>query len=208
MSGAVVVAARVRPRVGRADTAEGVDAFDFLGDPNRTIATREGIAHGAKSFMFDSVFPPDSTQQQVFDLMAKPLVDSALDGFNATIFAYGQTGSGKTHTMTGNAKDPGLTPRMVTALFEKISASASTLEFTIRMSYLEIYMERVRDLLNPGNANLAIREDRRPGQPGVYVEGWVQLPAGRPSLSMHGRLGAVIITAPVYSRGAIPNHTP
>ena len=53
------------------------------------------------NFKFDRVFDMESTQKQVYDLAAKPIIDSVLDGFNGTIFAYGQTGSGKSHTMTG-----------------------------------------------------------------------------------------------------------
>ncbi len=72
--------------------------------------------NGAKTFTFDSVFDPASTQEQVFE-ESKRLVQSAIDGYNVCIFAYGQTGSGKTHTIQGSPNLPGITPRAIDELF-------------------------------------------------------------------------------------------
>ncbi|KAI8907371.1 P-loop containing nucleoside triphosphate hydrolase protein [Gorgonomyces haynaldii] len=94
-----------------------------------------------------------------------------MKGYNCTIFAYGQTGSGKTYTMMGDLDDPeqrGLTPRIVQDLFETILKASLDLEFTVQCSFMEIYMEKVKDLLNPVETNLPINEDKLRG---VYVKG-------------------------------------
>lgn len=122
----------------------------------------------AGSFTFDAVFGGDSTQQYIFEQTAAPLVAAALAGVNVTFMTYGQTGSGKTFTMTGSRDDPGITPRVVDAIFRAIEAAPDTSEFTLRVSYMEVYMERVRDLLNPVATNLNIRQD---AVRGIWVEG-------------------------------------
>ena len=73
-----------------------------------------------------------------------------MKGYNGTILAYGQTGAGKTFTMMGNVLDPkdkGITPRIIEKIFDMIVLSSSDLEFTVKVSFMEIYMERVKDLL-------------------------------------------------------------
>jgi kinesin family member 5 len=74
-----------------------------------------------------------------------------MDGYNGTIFCYGQTGSGKTHTMMGDMENEelkGLTPRIIEKIFDTIVNSSSDLEFTVKVSFMEIYMERIKDLMN------------------------------------------------------------
>ena len=84
--------------------------------------------------------------------MAVPTVDGVLNGYNGTIFAYGQTGSGKSFTMEGGSLyDPdtkGLIPRMFEYIFSKIATADPAIEFNIKCSYLEIYMEKICDLLD------------------------------------------------------------
>ena len=92
----------------------------------------------------------DAPQSDVFEYSAKETVDDVLQGYNGTIFAYGQTGSGKTYTMMGpNIEDEqrGMIPRITQQIFDGILASPPTLEYLVKVSYMEIYMERVRDLL-------------------------------------------------------------
>ena len=101
-----------------------------------------------KIFSFDKVFGAYSTQEEVFESMASPIVNETLAGFNCTIFAYGQTGTGKTHTMEGDIsseENSGIVPRSVKAILEQLEASGS--EFTIRVSFLELYNEELQDLL-------------------------------------------------------------
>lgn len=99
------------------------------------------------TFAFDKTFGQDCTQQEVFEEVAIPSVDGVLQGYNGTIFAYGQTGSGKSFTMEGSSlydvQNKGLIPRMFEYLFERIGAADSAVEFTIKCSYLEIYMEKI-----------------------------------------------------------------
>jgi kinesin family protein 5 len=123
---------------------------------------------GDHKFNYDHVFPEHSTQTQVFDYAIAPMVEDVLNGFNCTIFAYGQTGSGKTHTLMGYGKNPGIIPRMVERLFDKMYDSDEDIQFILNISFVEIYLEKIRDLLNPEEDNLRIRE-------GGYKNGiWIQ----------------------------------
>ena len=124
-------------------------------------------------FTFDSVFDLDTTQIDVYNITAKPAVQSVLEGYNSTIFAYGQTGTGKTYTMEGftyNNKDPerGIIQRTIEDIFYFIqSTSNENTKFIIRASYLQIYNENISDLLKPEKKNLQIREDKKKG---IYVD--------------------------------------
>jgi kinesin family protein 5 len=116
-----------------------------------------------KTYQYDSVLRHDSTQKQVYTIAAQPLVKDVLEGYNATIFAYGQTSSGKTHTMEGVIGDPelrGIIPRIVHDLFDIIYNMDTNLEFQIKVSYFELYMEKVRDLLDITKVNLPIHETK------------------------------------------------
>uniref|UniRef100_A0A665T2B9 Kinesin-like protein n=1 Tax=Echeneis naucrates TaxID=173247 RepID=A0A665T2B9_ECHNA len=109
------------------------------------------VIFGGKSYVFDQVFPTNTTQEQVYNTCAKQIVRDVLAGYNGTIFAYGQTSSGKTHTMEGNLHDPqgmGIIPRIAEDIFEHIFAMDENLEFHIKVSYFEIYMDKIRDLLD------------------------------------------------------------
>ncbi|KAB5565239.1 hypothetical protein DKX38_005293 [Salix brachista] len=100
----------------------------------------------SKSYTFDKVLHPDSSQDEVFT-EAEPIIKSVLDGYNACIFAYGQTGTGKTFTMEGDGDTPGIVPRAMEALFKQ--AVDSDHAFLISFSMLEIYMGNLKDLLVP-----------------------------------------------------------
>ncbi|KAI8914766.1 P-loop containing nucleoside triphosphate hydrolase protein [Powellomyces hirtus] len=130
------------------------------------------------TFNFDRVFDWKSTQDHVFSYAASATIDDVMRGYNGTIFAYGQTGSGKTHTMMGDMENEGmkgLTPRIVESIFSTIFSSPPHLEFTVRVSFMEIYMEKIRDLLNPANDNLPIHEEKSRG---VYVKGLLEVFVG------------------------------
>jgi kinesin family protein C2/C3 len=99
-----------------------------------------------KSFEFERVFLPSSTQEDVFNDVSG-LIQSCMDGFNVCMFAYGQTGSGKTFTMEGTPDHRGVNPRSMQMLFERIAQSQKEFSYTISMSMLEIYNESIRDLL-------------------------------------------------------------
>ncbi|KAF9579272.1 hypothetical protein BGW38_004531 [Lunasporangiospora selenospora] len=106
-----------------------------------------------------------SNNEQIYGTSVKNLVQSAMEGYNGTVFAYGQTSSGKTYTMSGNEQQPGITPRAIEDIFKYIRENPDR-EFLLRVSYLEIYNESIRDLLSPESNDLRIHEDKRRG---VYV---------------------------------------
>ena len=113
------------------------------------------VLHGSaeKVCTFDQVFDEESTQQEVFESVGKPLCEHALAGYNTTIFAYGQTGAGKTHTMHGPTSPTdarGLVPRVMEHLFQLQSERQSELRCHCVASYLEIHNETVIDLLDSG----------------------------------------------------------
>ncbi|KAL7806894.1 kinesin domain-containing protein [Trichoderma gracile] len=112
-------------------------------------------------FAFDRVFDDNTTQAEIYEGTTRGLLDSVLDGYNATVFAYGATGCGKTHTITGTAQQPGIIFLTMQELFEKIEERSQEKHTELTLSYLEIYNETIRDLLVPGGskAGLALRED-------------------------------------------------
>ncbi|KAM3846722.1 kinesin heavy chain [Vipera latastei] len=118
---------------------------------------------GGKPYVFDRVFPPNTTQEQVYHACAMQIVKDVLAGYNGTIFAYGQTSSGKTHTMEGKLHDPqlmGIIPRIAQDIFNHIYSMDENLEFHIKVSYFEIYLDKIRDLLDVTKTNLSVHEDK------------------------------------------------
>uniref|UniRef100_A0A8B9RLC5 Kinesin family member 13B n=1 Tax=Astyanax mexicanus TaxID=7994 RepID=A0A8B9RLC5_ASTMX len=114
-------------------------------------------------------------QEVVFQCLGENLLDNAFQGYNACIFAYGQTGSGKSYTMMGSAEQPGLIPRLCSSLFERtIRVVREGESFTVEVSYMEIYNEKVRDLLDPKGSSQALRV-REHKVLGPYVDGLSRL---------------------------------
>lgn len=136
-------------------------------------ATTVVIPGSDQSFTLDRVFPCESTQKSVYDYAAKPIIDAVLKGFNGTVFAYGQTASGKTYTMEGPDTDvidktqQGVIPRMIFSIFEGIYHADENIEFLVKITIVEIYNERIRDLLDPKKENLKIHEDKTRG---VFID--------------------------------------
>ena len=114
-----------------------------------------------QTFGFDRVFDENTTQADVYEATTRTLLDSVLDGYNATVFAYGATGCGKTHTITGTVQAPGVIFLTMQELFERISERNDEKHTEVSLSYLEIYNETIRDLLVPGGSKqgLMLRED-------------------------------------------------
>jgi kinesin family protein 6/9 len=105
-----------------------------------------------RSFHFNQIFDQDTRQEKVFDKVAKDVIDSALEGYNGTIFAYGQTGSGKTFTMTGGVdsyEDRGLIPRTLSYIFNECKQRTESIK--VNISYLQIYQSTGYDLLSEEN---------------------------------------------------------
>ncbi|XP_053937006.1 kinesin-like protein KIF19 isoform X2 [Cuculus canorus] len=114
-----------------------------------------------KTFVFDMVFDHRATQEEVYVSTTKSLIEGVISGYNATIFAYGPTGAGKTYTMLGVDSEPGIYIRTLDDLFKALEATTEEMDYTVSMSYLEIYNEVIRDLLNPSSGFLDLREDSR-----------------------------------------------
>ncbi|CAB1421305.1 unnamed protein product [Pleuronectes platessa] len=123
----------------------------------------ETVVIASKPYAFDRVMGSNTTQEQVYNACAQKIVKDVLDGYNGTIFAYGQTSSGKTHTMEGNLHDTdgmGIIPRIVQDIFNYIYSMDENLEFHIKVSYFEIYLDKIRDLLDVSKTNLSVHEDK------------------------------------------------
>ena len=114
-----------------------------------------------QTFAFDRIFDQNTSQGEVYESTTRNLLDSVLDGYNATVFAYGATGCGKTHTITGTAQQPGIIFLTMQELFERIEERKEEKATEVSLSYLEIYNETIRDLLVPGGSKsgLMLRED-------------------------------------------------
>ena len=148
----------------------------------RKGGSKAGAADGPKTFAFDKSYwsfdkndPNYAGQADLFKDLGAPLLDNAFQGYNNCIFAYGQTGSGKSYSMMGYGKDAGVIPQICKEMFVRIAEMQAdpNVTCTVEVSYLEIYNERVRDLLNPSNkGNLKVREHPSTGP---YVEDLAKL---------------------------------
>ncbi|GLT43281.1 hypothetical protein SLA2020_172430 [Shorea laevis] len=152
----------------------------------REVCAVQNIANKQidRTFLFDKVFGPTSQQQQLYDIAVSPIVNEVLEGYNCTIFAYGQTGTGKTYTMEGGARkkngefpsDAGVIPRAVKEIFDILEAQCA--EYSMKVTFLELYNEEITDLLAPEETSkfiddkskkpIALMED---GKGGVFVRG-------------------------------------
>jgi kinesin family protein 18/19 len=129
-------------------------------------------------YFFDRIFNQYHTTHQVYDKTASPLIESVLRGYNACVFAYGTTGSGKTYTMTGTEDTPGIMYLIIESMFDKIHAKPDK-KYEIRVSYVEIYNEVIRDLLVPNSKDtyLELRDDHLRG---IVISGVNEFSVGQP----------------------------
>nr|XP_046206556.1 centromere-associated protein E isoform X2 [Oncorhynchus gorbuscha] len=165
---AVKVCVRVRPLIEREESAaESAEPVKFYWKTDKKTIHQVDDGNLTKNFSFDRVFNAEETTLQLYQELAKPLVVSAVEGYNGTIFAYGQTSSGKTFTMMGSSLTPGVIPLAMEDVFQTIK-NCPKKEFLLRVSYLEIYNETVTDLLcdNWKRKPLEIREGNNKN---VYV---------------------------------------
>nr|XP_006816577.1 PREDICTED: kinesin-like protein KIF18A-like [Saccoglossus kowalevskii] len=142
---------------------EATDSF-FHGKRIRNILQKK---NKDMRFAFDRVFDASSTQQEVYENTTKEIIDGVLNGYNCSVFAYGATGAGKTFTMLGSPESPGVMFNTMVELYKRIDSIKEEKTCNIAISYLEVYNENIRDLLNPGMP-LAVREDSTKG---VVVSG-------------------------------------
>lgn len=151
----IKVVCRIRPQSDAETKAGGSIVVKF--------PSNETVIHSGRAYTFDRVFKPSASQELVYTEAAKPIVSDVLAGYNGTIFAYGQTASGKTHTMEGVIGDEswqGIIPRIIQDIFNYIYTMDENLEFHIKVSYFEIYLDKIRDLLDVSKTNLVVHEDR------------------------------------------------
>ncbi|XP_015436637.1 PREDICTED: kinesin-like protein unc-104 isoform X4 [Dufourea novaeangliae] len=167
----VKVAVRVRPFNNREISREAQCIIDMTGNTTSILNPKAppGTKDAVKSFNYDysyfSMDPHDtnySSQVMVYKDIGEEMLEHAFEGYNVCIFAYGQTGAGKSYTMMGKQEEgqEGIIPQICKDLFRKISRNSNEcLKYSVEVSYMEIYCERVRDLLNPKNkGNLRVRE--------------------------------------------------
>jgi kinesin family protein 5 len=174
----VNVICRFRPMNDLEKTSGNEQICDFTSPTSLTFhSSREKNVY---RFNFDRIFPPSSTQQDIYDFGVKGIIDSVLDGYNGTVLAYGQTSSGKTYTMQGEMDEErkqGIIPRMINHVFKHIYKNEGT-DFMIKVSMIEIYQEKIRDLFDVSRVNLNIREDSIKG---IYVDGASERYVGCPN---------------------------
>jgi kinesin family protein 3/17 len=169
----VKVAVRCRP-INETELKQGHTVVVKADEMHGTITINKPHAkyeNEEKTFTFDTVFGPDSKQFDIYNATARPIVDSVIEGYNGTVFAYGQTGTGKTYTMEGNRSVPelvGIIPNSFAHLFGHISKCEEDTTFLVRCSYLEIYNEEVRDLLDKDHTTK--KEVKERPDVGVYVK--------------------------------------
>ena len=154
-------------------------------DPSNKGGGKGNKDYEQKVFAFDRSYwsfnkndPSYAGQENLHQDLGRPLLDNAFQGYNNCIFAYGQTGSGKSYSMMGYGKDAGIIPMICQDMFRRIETMQQdkNLRCTVEVSYLEIYNERVRDLLNPATkGNLKVREHPSTGP---YVEDLAKLVVG------------------------------
>ncbi|CAD8194063.1 unnamed protein product [Paramecium octaurelia] len=136
------------------------------------IIKEQTMQIGEQKFTFDRILDSNTTQQEVYDEIGKPIIDQILQGFNATLLMYGQTSSGKTYTMIGDQHQPGIIKRTINDLFDAIDSSPTECEFRIKISIVEVYKEKVKDLLDINKQDLKIREIANQG---FYIQYVTQL---------------------------------
>ncbi|CDY43743.1 BnaAnng07580D [Brassica napus] len=160
-------------------------------DLQREVAVSQNIAgkHTDRVFTFDKVFGPSAKQKELYDQAVVPIVNEVLEGFNCTIFAYGQTGTGKTYTMEGECRrskgghsgglpaEAGVIPRAVKQIFDTLEGQEA--EYSVKVTFLELYNEEITDLLAPEDISRVASEDKQKkplplmedGKGGVLVRG-------------------------------------
>ena len=151
----IQVCVRIRPILRN----EREDSYGWTWKDN-TISPRNSTR---ASYTFDHIFSPDNSNADIFDSVIKSKVIESMQGFHGTIFTYGQTSSGKTYTMNGTQSQPGIIPQSIYFCFDSIQHHFTNREFLIRVSYLEVYNEQVKDLLNTEPSLIKIQYDSKLG---------------------------------------------
>ncbi|XP_042006939.1 kinesin-like protein KIN-1 [Salvia splendens] len=175
MSG-IRVCALFRPLNSKEKTCHG-DSISILGIDSESFVFKDEKDEETE-FRFDKVFFPGTEQADIYEFLALPIVKAAASGANGAVITYGQTGAGKTYSMEGpniiqcDEKQKGLLPRVVDGIFNAIKSSDDIIKYTVKLSMVEIYMERVRDLFDRSKDNLQIKENKMQG---IFVNGVTEI---------------------------------
>jgi centromeric protein E len=167
------VGVRMRPLIARERKAKESQIW-LLDTATQTILQKSSFKNNSEGirFNFNNVFDGHSPTEEVYNVLAKDIVISAMNGINGTVFAYGQTSSGKTYTIKGDGESLGVIELAMNDVFSQIKESKNR-EFSLHMTYIEIYNETVRDLLNPEELNFPIYESK---ERGVYITNLNEVP--------------------------------
>ncbi|KAL8857069.1 MAG: hypothetical protein Q9178_006361 [Gyalolechia marmorata] len=165
--GNVIVSVRVRPDA--AGNGEARSEGEWLVDGRRSLISYRGKEGG--EYYYDNVFATHDRNNKVYDASTKRLVRRVMEGYHGTVFAYGMTGTGKTFSMQGTASSPGVIPLAIADIFSYIRETPHR-EFLLRVSYLEIYNEKIHDLLSGSGPGVSQPEEiklREDSKRGVYA---------------------------------------
>jgi len=144
---------RIRPLNKREIADKQTIGWDF-----NSTSLLEDTQNGQRVYAFDRCYNPDENNKEVYELVGKPVILKAMEGYNGTVFTYGQTGSGKTFTMRGCDDDPGMMILCINDIFDFIDMKKGKAKYTLKIAYMEVYNEEINDLLGegPGSKNLRI----------------------------------------------------
>ncbi|KAG8990644.1 kinesin motor protein cin8 [Tulasnella sp. 427] len=204
----VVVRCRIRSEREIADGSPLIVSTQGARSEEITIETGAATANmgiytqaPTKTYPFDRVFGPEADQAMIYNDVVQPILEEVIQGYNCTLFAYGQTGTGKTHTMQGDltpsvtggpCADAGMIPRVLSKLYQYLETSVA--DYSVKLSYVELYNEELRDLLAPemsapagsaqpmglaganGGGGLKIFDEAGSGKRGVLIQGLEDTP--------------------------------
>ncbi|KAL2348113.1 hypothetical protein Fmac_002113 [Flemingia macrophylla] len=161
--GRVRVAVRLRPRNAEESVADAdfADCVELQPELKRLKLRKNNW--DADTYEFDEVLTEFASQKRVYEVVARPVVESVLDGYNGTIMAYGQTGTGKTYTLGRLGEEDNAARGIMVRAMEDILADVSMETDSVSVSYMQLYMETIQDLLDPANDNITIVEDPKTG---------------------------------------------
>ncbi|XP_012486716.1 kinesin-like protein KIN-UA [Gossypium raimondii] len=161
--GRVRVAVRLRPRSAEESVADAdfADCVELQPEFKRLKLRKNNW--DTDTYEFDEVLTEFASQKRVYEVVAKPVVESVLDGYNGTVMAYGQTGTGKTYTLGRLGEEDTADRGIIVRAMEDILADVSLESDSVSVSYLQLYMESLQDLLDPTNDNISIVEDPKSG---------------------------------------------
>jgi hypothetical protein len=145
----MLVSVRIRPLNKKELQYSSLKTLQIENDKIKIISSQK---QKEIEFEFDFIFSEEITQKEIYEYTTEKLINKVMEGFNATVFAFGATGSGKTYTMVGNNKESGIMIRSINDLFLKLNNEKNK-DYSVHISYIEVYNEQLKDLLNFNNEN-------------------------------------------------------